>query len=79
MSDKDYDAVLASILEENPDFDFRQEVVRLQVCIEVLTDITNGRRGALEFVSAEMANLGTRIQALTDILNGHIDIQDEEE
>ena len=50
MSDeKDYDAILASVLEENPSF--RDELIRLE----------------------------TRIQVLTDILNGHIDIQDEEE
>lgn len=50
MSDeKDYYAILASVLEENPSF--RDELIRLE----------------------------TRIQVLMDILNGHIDIQDEEE
>ncbi len=50
MSDeKDYDAMLASVLEENPNF--RDELIRLE----------------------------TRIQVLMDILNGYIDIQDEEE
>ena len=50
MSDeKDYDAILASVLEKNPSF--RDELIRLE----------------------------TRIQVLTDIINGHIDIQDEEE